>query len=104
ASRRKFTTELGAVMSIDHVMDRLRRANPAPARMIENEPLLVKIIASPADPRLARSNGQPVRRRRVWRWLGVGARVAPVVGATIVAIAIAIIALAALHHAHNISG
>jgi hypothetical protein len=55
-------------MSNDSIMARLRRANPVPATpALENSALFARIVASPADPRLANGLSAHLssRRRRV---------------------------------------
>jgi hypothetical protein len=64
-------------MSTDHLLDRIRAADPAPAATITDHGLFARIIAGPGDPRLAR----PARTRRR---LGAGARRLALLGAAVV--------------------
>lgn len=57
-------------MSSDPLGQRLRRANPVPAPLTDNERLWEQIIATPGDPRLALTPSTPRRQSRGWRRLG----------------------------------
>ncbi len=51
-------------MSTDHLLDRIRAADPAPAHPIVDDGWFALILAGPGDPRLAGMPGSARRRRR----------------------------------------